>query len=377
MENFFCETRKKLHQMPEIALEEYKTSKFIREFLKNLDIEYKEIEMSTLAIFKGEEDNWIGFRADIDGLPLQEIGEKDYKSKIDGMMHACGHDGHTTNLLYFAKWIKEQLNSGKKLKKSVMLIFQSGEEGKGGARFVANSDFFKSKNFEGIFALHLNPSIEEGKIATINGYATFQNINFDIEILGKGTHGAEPQKGIDSILIGAKLVEAYQSIISRNLDPLEPAVLTIGSFKAGEVRNIIPEKVNILGTIRFFNTDLIEFFRERVEAINKGFEVAFGIKINMIFNPFYPPVINDSGLYEKLKKVVPKENFIDNTRLTGSEDFSFYLQKNKGLMFLLGTRNEEKGFTYPLHNPRFDFNPEVLEKGFEVFKNLLIEMGGF
>ena len=130
MENFFCETRKKLHQMPEIALEEYKTSKFIREFLKNLDIEYKEIEMSTLAIFRGGEDNWIGFRADIDGLPLQEIGEKDYKSKIDGMMHACGHDGHTTNLLYFAKWIKEQLNSGKKLKKSVMLIFQSGEEGK-------------------------------------------------------------------------------------------------------------------------------------------------------------------------------------------------------------------------------------------------------
>lgn len=377
MENFFYETRKKLHQMPEIALEEYKTSKFIREFLKNLDIEYKEIEMSTLAIFRGEEDNWIGFRADIDGLPLQEIGEKDYKSKIDGMMHACGHDGHTTNLLYFAKWIKEQLNSGKKLKKSVMLIFQSGEEGKGGARFVANSDFFKSKNFEGIFALHLNPSIEEGKIATINGYATFQNINFDIEILGKGTHGAEPQKGIDSILIGAKLVEAYQSIISRNLDPLEPAVLTIGSFKAGEVRNIIPEKVNILGTIRFFNTDLIEFFRERVEAINKGFEVAFGIKINMIFNPFYPPVINDSELYEKLKKVVPKENFIDNTRLTGSEDFSFYLKKNKGLMFLLGTRNEEKGFIHPLHNPRFDFNPEVLEKGFEVFKNLLIEMRGF
>lgn len=377
MENFFYETRKKLHQMPERALEEYKTSKFIREFLKNLDIEYKEIKMSTLAIFRGEEDNWIGFRADIDGLPLQEIGEKDYKSKIDGMMHACGHDGHTTNLLYFAKWIKEQLNSGKKLKKSVMLIFQSGEEGKGGARFVANSDFFKSKNFEGIFALHLNPSIEEGKIATINGYVTFQNINFDIEILGKGTHGAEPQKGIDSILIGAKLVEAYQSIISRNLDPLEPAVLTIGSFKAGEVRNIIPEKVNILGTIRFFNTNLIEFFRERVEAINKGFEVAFGIKINMIFNPFYPPVINDSELYEKLKKIVPKENFIDNTRLTGSEDFSFYLQKNKGLMFLLGTRNEEKGFIYPLHNPRFDFNPEVLEKGFEVFKNLLIEMGGF
>ena len=143
--------------MPEIALQEYNTSKYIRDFLKNLDIKYVEIERSTLAIFEGEEDNWIGFRADIDALPIQEEGEKDYKSKIDGMMHACGHDGHTTNLLYFAKWLNEELRSGKKLKKSVMLIFQSGEEGKGGARFVANSEFFKSKKFDGIFALHLNP----------------------------------------------------------------------------------------------------------------------------------------------------------------------------------------------------------------------------
>lgn len=378
MDEFFRKMRNTLHQMPEIALNEYKTSKFIREFLKDLKIEYKEIGMSTVAIFKGEEDRWIGFRADIDALPLQEEGEKEYKSKIDGMMHACGHDGHTTNLLYFAKWLKEQIESGKKLKKSVMMIFQSGEEGKGGARFVANSDFFKSKKFDGIFALHLNPGMEEGKIGTISGLISFQNINFDIEIIGKGTHGAEPHKGIDSILVGAKLIEAYQSIISRNLNPVEPAILTIGSFKAGEVRNIIPEKVNILGTIRFLNTDLIEFFRERVTSINKGLELAFGVKINMVFNPFYPPVINDIQLYEKIKKIVPKEDFIDNTRFTASEDFSFYLQSgNKGLMFLLGTKNEKENFIYPLHNPKFDFNPEVLEKGFTVFKNLLIEMEAF
>ena len=148
MDNFFYKVRKDLHEMPEIALQEYNTSKYIRDFLKDLDIKYVEIERSTLAIFEGEEDNWIGFRADIDALPIQEEGEKDYKSKIDGMMHACGHDGHTTNLLCFAKWLKEELKSGKKLKKSVMLIFQSGEEGKGGARFVANSEFFKSKNLK-------------------------------------------------------------------------------------------------------------------------------------------------------------------------------------------------------------------------------------
>lgn len=364
--------------MPEIALQEYNTSKYIRDFLKDLDIKYVEIERSTLAIFEGEEDNWIGFRADIDALPIQEEGEKDYRSKIDGMMHACGHDGHTTNLLYFAKWLNEELRSGKKLKKSVMLIFQSGEEGKGGARFVANSEFFKGKKFDGIFALHLNPEIEEGKIATTVGAVSFQNINFDIEIVGKGCHGAQPHKGIDSILVGAKLVEAYQSIISRNLEPSETAILTIGSFKAGEVRNIIPEKVNILGTIRFLNTDLIELFRERVTNINRGLEVAFGVKINMVFNPFYPPVINDEDLYKKLEKVVPEEKLIKSTRLNGSEDFSFYLQNgNKGLMFLLGTRNEDKNFIYPLHNPKFDFDPKALELGFEIFKELLLEMKAF
>lgn len=378
MNNFFYEVRKNLHEMPEIALQEYNTSKYIRDFLTSLNIKYVEIERSTLAIFEGEEDRWIGFRADIDALPIQEEGEKDYKSKIDGMMHACGHDGHTTNLLYFAKWLSEELKSGKILKKSVMLIFQSGEEGKGGARFVANSEFFKNKKFDGIFALHLNPEIEEGKIATTTGAVSFQNINFDIEIVGKGCHGAQPHKGIDSILVGAKLVEAYQSIISRNLEPSETAVLTIGSFKAGEVRNIIPEKVNILGTIRMLNTDLIELFRERVYSINKGLEVAFGVKINMVFNPFYPPVINSDELYAKLEKVVPEEKLIKSTRLNGSEDFSFYLQNgNKGLMFLLGVRNEEKNFIYPLHNPKFDFDPKALELGFKIFRDLLIEMNGF
>ena len=200
--------------------------------------------------FKGDEDIWLGFRADIDALPLQEEKNKEYSSKIDGMMHACGHDGHTTNLLYFAKWLKEQIDKGIHLKKSIMLIFQSGEEGKGGARFVAQSEIFKSKKFEGIFSMHVNPTLEEGKIAIAHGPLSFQNINLDIEIIGKGCHGAQPHQGIDSILVGAKLVEAYQSIVSRNIDPNKTVIITIGSFKAGEVRNIIPEKVEILGTIR-------------------------------------------------------------------------------------------------------------------------------
>ncbi|WP_300389768.1 M20 family metallopeptidase [Fusobacterium sp.] len=375
MEKFFYETRSKLHQMPEIALSEYNTAAFIREFLKDLKIDYEEIGTSTLAIFRGEEDIWLGFRADIDALPLQEEGEKEYKSKIDGMMHACGHDGHTTNLLYFAKWIKEQIDNGIKLKKSIMLIFQAGEEGRGGARFIAQSDNFRSRKFEGIFGMHVMPQLEEGKIAIARGALSFQNINLDIEIVGKGCHGAQPHQGIDSILVGAKLVEAYQSIVSRNVDPNKTVVVTIGSFKAGEVRNIIPDKVNILGTIRLIDTSLIEFLRERVTSINEGLERAFGVKINMNFMPFYPPVINSDELYDIVEKVLPEEQIVRDVRLTGSEDFSFYLQEgNRGFMFLLGIRNEERGFIYPLHSPKFDFDPKVLKYSFEAFKGILKEM---
>ena len=371
MENFFYETRSKLHKNPELALEEYETARYIRNFLDNLEIEYEEIGTSTLALFKGKEDLWLGFRADIDALPLQEENEVEYKSKVNGKMHACGHDGHTTNLLYFAKWLKEQMDSGVELKKSIILIFQAGEEGKGGARFIAQSDIFKNKKFEGIFAMHVNPTLEEGKIAIAHGALSFQNINLDIEIVGKGCHGAQPHQGIDSILVGAKLVEAYQSIVSRNIDPLKTVIVTIWSFKAGEVRNVIPEKVNILGTIRLIDTSLIEFIRERVTSINEGLERAFGVKINMNFMPFYPPVINSEDLYKIVESSIPEDQIVRDIRLTGSEDFSFYLQNgNKGFMFLLGVRNEEKGFTQALHNCRFNFDEKALLTGIEMFAKI-------
>lgn len=223
--------------------------------------------------------------------------------------------------------------------------------------------------------MHVNPTLEEGKIAIAHGALSFQNINLDIEIVGKGCHGAQPHQGIDSILVGAKLVEAYQSIVSRNIDPLKTVIVTIGSFKAGEVRNVIPEKVNILGTIRLIDTSLIEFIRERVTSINEGLERAFGVKINMNFMPFYPPVINSEDLYKIVESSIPEDQIVRDIRLTGSEDFSFYLQNgNKGFMFLLGVRNEEKGFINPLHSPKFDFDPNTLRYGFEVFKNILEKM---
>lgn len=361
--------RNYLHSIPEIALQEHKTAEYIRSVLKKLNIYYEEIGTSTVGIIEGETDSFIAFRADIDGLPLKEESKNKHQSIHEGMMHACGHDGHTAILLSF---IEEIIQDKKKLKKSLMFIFQAGEEGSGGARYIVDSNFYKNKKIESIFALHVYPEINEGSFAFKNGFLSLQNINLEINLKGKGCHGAQPHKGVDSILIGAKLVEAYQSIKSRNIPSHEHFLLTIGAFKAGTVRNIIPEYVDMLGTIRLENIELIPFIKERMEKINRGFEEAFDVEINMHFQPFYPPVINDENLYNLSLKSMDKYKYYTELSLSGSEDFSFYLQNGTpGFLALLGVKNDKENHTYSLHNNKFDFRNEALIPGVEYFLNIL------
>lgn len=366
--------RNYLHTIPELALKEFKTAEYIRKILDEENVEYHNVGTSTIAFIPGKSDSCIAFRADIDALPLEEESNNPFKSKIPGMMHACGHDGHASILLAFIQDIKKLIFHGTTLKKSLLFIFQAGEEGAGGARFIIADDFYKSKQIEAIFALHVYPEINVGEFALKPGYVSLQNINLDITLTGKGCHGAQPHKGTDSILIGAKLIEAYQLIKSRNIPSYEHFLLTIGSFHAGTVRNIIPGSVNMLGTIRLENTSLIPFIQEKLEHINKGFEIAFDVKINMLFQPFYPPVINDSLLFEKALNVLKDKKVFTNISLSGSEDFSFYSQNGTpGLFILIGTRDEEKGHVCALHNSRFDFDNEALIHGAEFFKDLLKE----
>lgn len=372
MKNFYTKVRKELHKIPELSMAEYETARYIRNFLDNLEIPYQKIGTSTIALIEGERDSWVAFRADIDALPIEEETEKEYSSLNKGVMHACGHDGHMTNLLYLAKWLKESKDSGLSLKKSIMLIFQAGEEGAGGARFIAESPIFKEKSIEAIFAIHVYPELKEGTISAVSGPLTYQSIHLNISVKGKGCHGAQPFKGIDVILVTSKLIEAYQSIVSRNIEPEEPLIITIGSFHAGGARNIIPETAKLAGTIRLINRELIPFVQKRLEDINKGFETSYGVEINMEFIPFYPPVINSPELYRIFNEIVDDEKKAEELKLSGSEDFSFYLEEGiPGLMMLIGTRNEKKGFIYPLHNSRFDMDPEELILGFEVFKKFL------
>ncbi|MGL4671566.1 M20 metallopeptidase family protein [Cetobacterium sp.] len=367
--------RNYLHTIPELALQEFKTSQYIRDVLDKEGVEYHTVDTSTIAFIRGNSDSCIAFRADIDALPLKEESNNPFKSKIDGMMHACGHDGHTAMLLAFIQEVKKMISNNIELKKSLLFIFEAGEEGAGGARFIINDNFYKSKNIEAIFALHVYPDINVGEFAIKSGCVSLQNINLDISLNGKGCHGAQPHKGIDSILIGAKLVEAYQSLKSRNIPSYEHFLLTIGAFHAGTVRNIIPESVNMLGTIRLENTALIPLIKNKIENINSGFEIAFDVNIDMKFEPFYPPVINDYNLFEKSLKALSKKVVYKDISLSGSEDFSFYLQNGTpGLFGLIGIKDAEHGYTSSLHNNNFDFNNESLVHGVQFYLDVLNEL---
>ncbi len=365
--------RNYLHSIPELAFNEFETSKYIRNILDQEKVNYFEIGTSTVAYIQGENLGAIGFRADIDALPMGEESGNPYKSKFIGRMHACGHDGHASILLSFIQEIQKLRKAGISLKKSLVFIFQAGEEGGGGARFIEDNQKYKSLNVKEIFAIHLIPELFVGEVGIKSGYLSLQNINLDITVTGKGCHGAQPNAGIDSILVSCKLIEAYQSIISRNIPPGETTILTIGSFKAGTVRNIIPERVDLLGTIRLENIDLIPLFKERIEKINRGFEISYDVKIDMIFQPFYPPVINDINSCEKATNAATnlKLKVNNNLKLTGSEDFSFLLKDTKGALLLLGIRDEEKGFINSLHNPKFDFDSDSLAHGVNLFKEIL------
>ena len=369
--------RRELHQIPEVAFEEYKTAEYIREKLKEYEIPYEEItneyySTGTMVCFEGEE-GCIAFRSDIDALPIKEETGCDFAS-ANGRAHGCGHDGHAATLLTFAIWLKEQQNKGIRFKKSIVLIFQPGEEGKGGARYLSVHEKFLNKKIEAIFGMHLFPLLPEGTVSTKKGPLMAQTINLDINIHGKGGHGAEPQNCIDTILITSKLIEAYQSVVSRNITPIEPMVLTIGSIHGGSARNIIPEEVSLLGTIRVFSKSIIPFIKERLENINKGFELSYGVKIDFHFTPVYSPVVNDENLYQIFREAVKNSDFVEAKPEMIAEDFSFYLDKIPGLFFFLGVRNENKGYIYPLHNPKFNFDEAALLKGVETFQNILYAM---
>ncbi|WIF94252.1 M20 metallopeptidase family protein [Caminicella sporogenes] len=363
--------RRYLHQIPELGFEEYETSKYIAKYLEDIGIKvYKNVaKTGVVGYIRGNNPKrTVAFRADIDALPVEENTKVPYCSKYLGKMHACGHDGHTAILLGLAKYLS--LNKDK-LRDNVLLIFQPAEEGPGGAEVIIREGILKKFKADCIYGLHLYPEVEEGKVALRSGPLMAQTGEFDIYIYGKSGHGAIPQNAVDSIIISADVINSLQTIISRSINPIKPAVLTIGRIEGGERRNVIAGKVVLEGTIRAFEESVYNKIKDRMIEILKGKEIVHNCKIELIFRDMYPPVNNDENMVIRFIDIIGRENIeiIDPQMI--SEDYSYYQRELPGLFFFLGVRNEKEGYIYPLHNSQFNFNERVLAMGVQIYVNLL------
>ena len=366
--------RRELHKIPELSFSENKTSEFIYNYLKELGVESVERFYKTSIVVKFDGQNprkTIAFRADMDALPVNEQTEVDYKSIHTGMMHACGHDGHMTIGLLLIKYLHSLKD---KIKDNIVFVFQPAEEEFAGANILIENGLIEKYKIEKIFGFHMFPDLKEGVIATKSGEIMAMSAELDIEILGLSAHGAKPHMGIDTIAVASSLIGDIQKILSRNISPLKPAVITIGKIRGGEARNIISGTTKLEGTIRTFDENLMKFIEDRIINLLDGYSKNWGCTFNYDIRKMYPPVINDRQLFLDFSSANE-----DNVEMVEpqmlAEDFSYYQKKIPGLFVFLGTWNKEKGYTYGLHNSKFNFDEKVLLNGAQSFINILLSYG--
>jgi amidohydrolase len=356
------EMRRYLHQHPEVSYKEYETTKYIKSELDKLGIPYESpLETGCVGILKGgiESDRVVALRADIDALPMTEEGEfkKEFSSKNPGAAHCCGHDAHTTNLLGAAKILTELKEE---LEGTVLLIFQPGEEKlPGGGRLLCETGFLQSKNVQAIYGLHTSPSHKPGTVATRIGPLMGSPDEFEVEIFGKGGHAARPHDAIDPIVLAAQFVNAVQTIVSRNIDPTDSAVVTIGRIEGGTAHNIIPESVKIWGTVRTLSSENADLIASKLEAIVKGITDAAGSRYDFNFNKGYPVVDNTEehaqNILDFTRSLFGEDAAIEEKKpIMAGEDFAFYQQEFPGAFFFAGSGSEDSESTYVWHHPRYN-----------------------
>ena len=362
-------TRKYLHQRPELSYKEYETTKFIKGRLEGLGIPYESpLETGCVGILKGSKasDKVIALRADIDALPMKEEGDfkKGFFSKNEGVAHCCGHDAHTANLLGVAKIL---VNLKDEIEGTVLFIFQPGEEKlPGGAKFLCETGFLQSQNVDAIYGLHTSPSHAPGTIATKVGPLMGSPDEFEIEIFGKGGHAARPHEAIDPIVLASQFISSAQTIVSRNVDSTEPAVMTIGRIEGGTAHNVIPESVKLWGTVRTLTNETAWLIEDRLEHLLKGITEGAGGGYSFQFNKGYPAVTNSlpqtNRVLTTMRSLFGEDSAIEMERpIMAGEDFSFYQQLFPGAFFFCGSGSEESGSTHVWHHPKYNVDDRFFE----------------
>jgi len=357
--------RRDLHAHPELAFEEHRTSDLVAETLKGLGIEVHRGLAGTGVVGvlrSGDSIKSIGLRADMDALPMQEHNGFEHRSRHDSKMHACGHDGHTAMLLAAADY----LAGTRKFNGTVYFIFQPAEETEGGGRVMVEQGLFRHFPMDAVFGLHNWPGLPAGQFGVFPGPVMASADRFDITVSGRGAHAAMPHQGRDVIHAGSALIQALQSVVSRDLDPLETAVVSITRFHAGDAYNILPEKAYLGGTIRSFSEEIRSQIESRIRDICKGIGDAFGVHVSLEVKTGYPPTVNSPLETEWCRvaasSVVGETNVHAGLKPSmGAEDFSFMLQQRPGCYVWLGNGAGEGGCM--LHNPKYDFNDEILPVG--------------
>ncbi|MGY3779670.1 amidohydrolase [Isobaculum melis] len=364
--------RRYLHEHPEPSFEETETAKYIVARLKEFgitDIEEQVGGNGIVAKIKGAQPGpTVALRADFDALRIQEENDVPYASKVPGIMHACGHDAHTATLLSVAKVLQ---NHTADLKGTVVLIHQHAEEVlPGGAKSMVEAGCLEGVDV--VFGIHVSSALEVGHVAYTNGYAMAAADFFEMKLQGKGGHGASPHTTVDAVVVGSQIVAQAQTLVSRLVDPVKPAVVTFSAFQAGgEACNIIADKAELRGTVRTYQPEVRDLIEENLEHLAKSVAGAYHATIDFDYTRGYPAVYNHPAETERVVSLM-KETFgeaavVEVDAAMGGEDFAYYVEKKPGTFFYVGAGNQKEGITYPHHHPKFNVDENCMLQAGEAF----------
>ena len=363
------EWRRDLHRHPELGLEEQRTSAVVRDKLRAFGADEVVTGLAgtgVIGIIRGADGGAsgraIGLRADMDALPIREATGLPWASATEGVMHACGHDGHTAMLLGAARYLAET----RRFDGTVYVIFQPAEENVGGGDMMVREGLFERFPMQSVFGLHNWPEAPEGTFLWRAGPMMAAVVNIEIDIIGKGAHGALPHNGIDPVVVAAQIVMALQTLVSRSIDPLAGGVVTIGHIVGGDTHNVIPERVRMRGTGRWFDPTVGERLQEGVRRLATGIAASFGARAEVTLDHAYPPVVNDPAATAQAvgaaRAVAGDGRVVELERPTmGAEDFAFMLKARPGSYLMLGGRRGPDEAM--VHHPRYDFNDALLPIG--------------